>query len=230
METHQSPQLLPMFLRVQPTHRGSAPTSFHVPPHAAATQPPAASGCSGTAENCSGGRFGQRTAGPQHEARAPRSSPHVGTFSHFQPALNSAEARTVHPAGTKPWPPPLLSIWAGAVLRAYSPSLGTQTAVGSTQSQAFTSVCNKNKIIKKAYYLCSKWIFLLIIWQEAQFISLVHHIHDQGQYSHVLPALIKQTTCFPFPFSPVKTPVLLHPHYQHIFPKVKKSLLCFGTD
>lgn len=43
----RAPSSSHMFLRVQLAHRGSAPAFLHMTPHTAATQPPAASGCSG---------------------------------------------------------------------------------------------------------------------------------------------------------------------------------------
>lgn len=117
MATHQSPQLFTHVPQGAARPQGFSPCfPSHDTSHSSHTTPPRPLGAvvqQGTALEV--------TAGPQHEARALRRSPRVGSFSHFQPALNSAEAQTVPAAGTEPQPPPLLSIWAGAVLGAHSP-------------------------------------------------------------------------------------------------------------
>lgn len=153
------------------------------------------------------------TAGPQHKARALR-SPRVGSFSHFQPALNSAEAQTVPAAGTEPQPPPLLSIWAGAVLGAHSPHphwvcrLLLVALTSLYQCLQHGKKKNQESLLLVSHTDFPTY-FLLITWQEAQSILLAHHRHDQGQYSHMLPASHVPSISL----LPSKSPVLQHPHY-----------------
>lgn len=149
----RAPSSSHMFLRVQLAHRGSAPAFLHMTPHTAATQPPAASGCSG---------------GHCRPPAQSTCSEKVTTCRLFLPfPAHSELCRGSDCTRCRDRTSATTSAqhlgWSCAWGTLTSPSRGTQAAVSSTHKPfSLLQTLIKKKKIKKAYYLCPTRIFLLI--------------------------------------------------------------------